>query len=71
MYVNEIEPCYGDEDDWAPEVYDAVERGVQDLMRDLARWYYRALEREYDYLTSDEVVWETIVANELNVMRDA
>jgi hypothetical protein len=27
---------------------------------------YRQLEREYDSLTSDEVVWETIVGNELD-----
>jgi len=71
MYVNEVEPKYGELDEWAPEVYEAVERGVQDLMRDLARWYYRALEREHDHLTSDEVVWEAIQANELDVMRDA
>jgi hypothetical protein len=34
-------------------------------MRDLARWLYRTLEKEYDYLTSDEAVWEAIQANEL------
>ena len=28
---------------------------------------YDLLESEYDYLTSDEAVWETIVANELNL----
>ena len=27
---------------------------------------YRKLEEEYDYLTSDEQVWESIVANDLN-----
>jgi hypothetical protein len=26
---------------------------------------YRKLEEEYDHLTSDEAVWETIEANEL------
>ncbi len=68
MHVEYLEPCYGEEEDWADEVHDAVERGVQDLMRDLARWYYQALEQEYDHLTSDEVVWDTIEANELDVM---
>lgn len=28
------------------------------------RWLYRQLEREYDYLSSDEAVDETIAANE-------
>lgn len=71
MYVNDVEPIDGDADDWAHEVHDAVEREVQDLMRDLARWLYRSLEAEYEHLTSDEVVWEAIVANELHVMQDA
>lgn len=36
---------------------------VAEALRDLARWLYRQLEREYDYLSSDEVVDETILAN--------
>ena len=35
-----------------------------EALRDLARWLYRQLESEYDYLSSDEVVDETIAANE-------
>jgi hypothetical protein len=34
-----------------------------EAMRDLARWLYRQLEREYGYLTSDEAVDEAIAAN--------
>ena len=34
-----------------------------EALRDLARWLYRQLEREYDYLTSDDVVDEAITAN--------
>lgn len=34
-----------------------------EALRDLARWLYRQLEREYDYLSSDDVVDETIIAN--------
>ncbi|QEW20299.1 hypothetical protein LA6_002595 [Marinibacterium anthonyi] len=34
-----------------------------EALRDLARWLYRQLEREFDYLSSDDVVDETIVAN--------
>jgi hypothetical protein len=33
-------------------------------LRNLARWLYRQLEREYDYRTSDSVVDEAIIAND-------
>lgn len=36
---------------------------VAEVLRDLARWLYRQLEREYEYLTSDEVVDEAIIAD--------
>lgn len=39
---------------------------VQDIVRDYCRDLYHRLEEEYDYLTSDEAVWEAIVANELD-----
>ncbi len=41
-----------------------AEEIVTEALRDLARWLYRQLEREYDYLTSDEAVDEAITANE-------
>ena len=34
---------------------------VTDALRDLANWLFRQLEQEYEYLTSDEVVDETLV----------
>lgn len=40
-----------------------AEESVIEALRDLARWLYRQLEREYDYLSSDEVVDEVIAAN--------
>ena len=40
-----------------------AEETVIEALRDLARWLYRQLEREYDYLTSDDVVDEAITAN--------
>jgi len=40
------------------------EETIIEALRDLARWLYRQLEREYDYLSSDEAVDETIAANE-------
>jgi hypothetical protein len=40
-----------------------AENAVIEALRDLARWLYRQLEREYSYLTSDECVDEAIAAN--------
>ncbi|MEO5322856.1 antitoxin of toxin-antitoxin stability system [Mesorhizobium sp. CC13] len=40
-----------------------AEETVIEALRDLARWLYRQLEREYDYQTSDAVVDEAILAN--------
>lgn len=37
---------------------------VIELLRDLARWLYRQLEREYEYQTSDFVVDEAIISND-------
>lgn len=48
---------------WQPMAVDA-EEAVIEALRDLARWLYRQLEREYDYLTSDAAVDEAIIANE-------
>ncbi len=41
-----------------------AEDTVVEALRDLARLLYRQLEREYDYLSSDEVVDESIIAND-------
>ena len=43
---------------------DGAEDAVIEAMRDLACWLYRQLEREYDYLTSDDAVDESIAVNE-------
>ncbi len=42
---------------------DDAEDAVTQAMRNLARWLYGQLEREYDYLTSDAAVDEAIVDN--------
>jgi hypothetical protein len=47
-----------------------AEDTVTELLRDLARWLYRQLEREYDYQTSDEVTDEAILANEYTFTGD-
>ena len=43
---------------------DGAEAAVMTALRDLARWLYRQLEREYEYQTSDPVVDEAIIAND-------
>ena len=49
-------------DTYQPPTPDAQEI-VPEALRDLARWFYRQLEREYEYQTSDAVVDESIEAN--------
>lgn len=46
------------------DMTDDAEEAITEALRDLAGWLYRQLEREYDYLSSDEIVDEAIVANE-------
>lgn len=41
-----------------------------DIARDFAHWVYRSLEREWDYMNSDEVVDESIRANEYTFTAD-
>lgn len=48
---------------WQPAT-DGAEDTVIEALRDLARWLYRQLEREYEYLTSDAAVDEAIAVNE-------
>ena len=42
---------------------EGAEDTVIEALRDLARWLYRQLQREYEYLTSDAIVDETIAVN--------
>ena len=56
-------------DIWDVELDKEMERLESDLDEDLesmCKMMYRKLEEEYDNLTSDEAVWESIVANDLN-----
>lgn len=52
-----------DRNDDRHDVAEPDEEAVIEAMRELARWLYRALDREYDYLTSDEAVDEAIIVN--------
>jgi hypothetical protein len=41
------------------------DKRVEDICRNYMRDFYADLEKEHDYLTSDEAVWESILANDL------
>ncbi len=50
--------------------YDQLESHVTEIIRDYCVDLYHRLEKEYDYLTSDEAVWDAIVANDLDVIEE-
>jgi hypothetical protein len=50
-----------DSEYWSIET---TRKQLDDLISDIADTLYRALEAEYEHQTSDEVVWESILANE-------
>ena len=45
-----------------------VEDEIEQLFKDLADWYYKQLESEYDYLNSDESIKETLIINEYDFL---
>ena len=51
-------------------VSDDDEESLKQLLRDFADWIYSNLEKEYDYLTNDEVVAESLRANEVEFTED-
>ena len=60
-----------DNRDNAPwQVSDEVQEAIADLLRDLMRWIYRTLEKEYEYMTSAEVVGETLRINEYEFLEN-
>lgn len=63
---------YDDErnEDVPSEIAEHMENELTDIFRDLARWLYKTLEHEYDHLTSDEAVAETLEANEIEEEED-
>lgn len=42
------------------DIADAREDDIHEALRDYARWIYRTLEKEYEYLTSDEAIDELL-----------
>lgn len=51
-------------EEYACEILDAREKGITEALRDYARWIYRTLEKEYEYLTSDEAIDELLHGEE-------
>lgn len=60
----------GDDDDVEAMEMLLDEEGIKDAFRDIARWFYSCLEDEYEYLTSDEAIKETIDANDYEFDED-
>lgn len=52
------------------EEYARLADDVTSVIRGYCHDLYRSLNDEYDYLTSDEAVWEAIVANDLDAIED-
>lgn len=50
---------------------EVIEAELGDLANDLCDTLYKTLQDEYYALTSDEAVWETIVANDLHLEEEA
>jgi hypothetical protein len=46
------------------EVTGYEETELTDILRDFCQWAYHLLEKEYEYLVSDEAIEESLIANE-------
>lgn len=55
---------YNESSEEADAVIDAHEESICDALRDYARWIYKNLEKEYEYLTSDECIDEQLHGEE-------
>lgn len=49
----------------------SMEQEFKEKLRSHMRSLYRQLEDSYDYLTSDEAVWETLKANDMTTLKAA
>lgn len=67
----EVDPFDGLDDDVIFAMLNAIygkldaEENIRALMRRFARWIYRMLEQEYEYLTSDEAIIESLQVNDM------
>jgi hypothetical protein len=58
------------DDNVSEEIYNEIEEAVKDERERLGNEIYRTLEKEYDYLTSEASIIETIEANEYEFTKD-
>lgn len=49
---------------------DKLEGWLENTVNRLSNYLYRSLEREYEYLTSDDAVEETIISNDYDFLQD-
>ena len=52
------------------DITDEQENGIIEYLRDLMNWLYKTLEKEYEYLQSDDAIKETIAANEYKFLEN-
>ena len=52
------------------EMTSDAEETVSELLRDFMDWIYEQLEKEFDWLNSDEAVEESIITNEYDFLED-
>jgi len=74
-YYHENSLRYNIDADYYPhkrheKTWNDLEDTVKELVQDLSRDYYRTLEKEYEYLTSDEMIKESLEANEYEFKKD-
>jgi hypothetical protein len=55
-----------DSTDDVSNIFDTKQEEIEEALRGYARWIYRTLEKDYDYLTSDEAIDEYLSDNDYN-----
>ena len=64
FYYHERSMSFDVEDEgYAGKAFAEMEDEFKEICADLARWLYKSLEAEYEYVTSDEYIEESILAN--------
>lgn len=69
-YAMQVDGMTTDSEGEEVNLPDDDDKALTELMRDLARWFYRNLNEEYDYRNSDEEVDESIRINEYTFTGD-
>ncbi len=56
--------------EWQEYCDDDLADDILEALRDFARWVYRNLEKEYEFVNSDEAIDETLIVNEYEFDED-